>query len=106
MPIALRQASSRQPLIKYMAGLVEAHQPDALWGVPRGGQDFAEEISDELELPMILLRVTGRDAEGRKTFGFASDRERKQARQYPRKVGIEDLTTELHRQTLRSNHQN
>ncbi len=97
MPRALRRDASRRPLIDRMGELTAAYDPDALWGVPSGGQEFAEELSETkwLGIPVISLVVVGKDANGKKIFGYASAADRKMAARYPRKVGIEDLTTEL-----------
>lgn len=95
MPRALRRAISRRPLIDRMAELADEYKPEAVWGVPHAGQEYAQEVSDALEVPLIGLRMTGLDDQGKKKFGFWSNEDRKLARRCGRIVGIEDLTTEF-----------
>jgi hypothetical protein len=93
MPVALRVQASRRPLIGRMAALAAVYDPDALWGVPSGGQEYAEELGEHMELPVIQLSVTR--ANGKKEFHFATHHDRVLAARSVRKVGVEDITNEF-----------
>jgi orotate phosphoribosyltransferase len=97
MPRALQRTASREPLIGRMAELALAHEPDAIWGVPTGGQEYAVELAytDALtDVPLVNLAVS-RDGAGKKVFSFATSHDRIVAGRSSRMVGVEDVTNEF-----------
>lgn len=79
-------------VLRPLGALALQHRPDALWGVPSGGQLFAEALGEELGLPVIQLEKVD-TSPGRKTFRYQSEKDRLLAQQAKRLVGIEDVTT-------------
>jgi orotate phosphoribosyltransferase len=94
IPDLLKDSEAKEVVLREMSKLVVAHSPDAIWGVPSGGQEFARHLRKALDVPVIFLRKVGSLA-GSKEFEYDTRYDAKAARKAERMVGIEDITTEL-----------
>jgi orotate phosphoribosyltransferase len=94
IPELLEDPEAREVVLHEMGKLVVAHSPDAIWGVPSGGQEFARHLCKELDVPVIFLRKVGSLA-GSKEFAYNTRYDAKAARKAECIVGIKDITTEL-----------
>lgn len=93
MPLALKNEHARQLLIPALSRLALRGRPDAVWGVPRGGQIFAEEVAEDLGLPVIALKAFRIDG-GPKQFRFLRRENEELAREATDLVGVEDVVNE------------
>ncbi len=50
-----------------MTKMADAENPDALWGIPSGGQSYATRIGERLGKPVLKI-VKGKDLPGHKTY--------------------------------------
>jgi orotate phosphoribosyltransferase len=94
IPAILEREEVAEPLMRELGYLALEHSPDALWGVPSGGQEIACYLGGELGLPVVCLEkklVTP----GKKSFEYASRGAERLAQQATRIVGVEDITTEF-----------
>ncbi len=91
------QEDERIGLINVVAALGRSaiqYDPDALWGVPTGGQKFAKALGQVLEVPVIGLKKD-QDHIGYRRFDYdVLDTEGQvPISDYCRMVGIEDVST-------------
>ena len=91
MEVTIAQPAFLQHVLAPLKEMVKARQPDALWGVPTGGQAIAIELGRLLKLPVMQLRKVP-TPDGEKKFDvknvipdiFIPKR-------HPRLLGIEDV---------------
>ncbi|HSW37721.1 MAG TPA: hypothetical protein VLG37_05150 [Candidatus Saccharimonadales bacterium] len=77
-----------------MKTLVERYDPDALWGVPSGGQSYASKIGAHLSIPVVRLKKK-ENSPGVKTYELEDPEEDgKRLRAAKRLVGVEDAGSE------------
>lgn len=97
LPKVLDTIHAKGLLLGRMAELIQGYQPDMLWGVPDGGQEFAKVLGEDLGVPLLELE---RDEEasarmGTKIFKYVNDDEIANAEVAEKIVGIEDVSNEL-----------
>lgn len=86
----------RKKVIVPLTDNVVEHSPQAVWGVPRGGQMAARHVANLLGIGFIQLRKDSKHhVPGAKNFIFANPESEALARDCDRLVGIEDVTTEM-----------
>lgn len=88
----LFEEGNRAALHTVVAALGKAaswHHPDALWGVPAGGQRFARAVGQALDLPVLGLKKYTNHLGGRR-FEYGEDA---LVEPHVRMVGVEDVTT-------------
>jgi orotate phosphoribosyltransferase len=94
IPELLNDFEAREIALHAMVNLVLQHSPDALWGVPAGGQEFARQLAKECELPVIYLKKAP-SSRGTKVFTYENRYIAQEAQSAERVVGIEGITNEL-----------
>ncbi len=92
MPLALKDEAAKKLVLKALGELALEYEPEALWGVPSGGQEFAHEIGTQLGLPVVYLQK--RETQGFKAVDYLLPRDRALAIRTNRLVGIEDVINE------------
>jgi orotate phosphoribosyltransferase len=94
IPLLLEDEEASQLVLRELGGLAMAYEPDVLWGVPSGGEEFACYLGEELGLPVARLNKVS-TSPGRKTFEYKTRYDERLAHRARRMVGLEDITTEL-----------
>lgn len=94
MELVANNPELEDELVDEMTELVKAYSPDVLVGIPDGGTDWAQRVSDRARLQTALLEKRPRP-DGSNDFEFTSSRERDRVQRMGRLVIIDDVATRL-----------
>jgi hypothetical protein len=90
----LKRPEQAEMFLSTLGALALSYEPDGLWGVPSGGQQFAIELGHMLDLPVVKLKKVS-SLPGHKTFQFATPEDEVAAKKAARLAAIEDVTNEF-----------
>lgn len=94
----LNQPEKAELVLNLLGGLAigSSFYPDAIWGVPNGGQEFAKVLGKRLKVPVVLLaKDKVNSSPGEKRFKFRSDEDEAIVDAAQNMVAVEDVTTKL-----------
>lgn len=92
MERVLQHPEASKVILRSLGQLVLQHEPDVLWGVPAGGQEYAMALGAWLGIGVVMLEKEVNEA-GRKTFRYKRARDRIRMEGAQCAVGVEDVTT-------------